>query len=139
MILLSQIRLLILRKKYNGYQDNKNQEEYIKWCNLWLGEMVRITKQSGSIFVHNIPKWLTFYAQELNQIANLSIGLHGKLQQHPWVKAFSPRTMGFYTMKKKQKPANIMKFVTLIKDVVNVDTCFRTMGARNYNCIHLDL
>lgn len=31
--------------------------------------MVRITKPSGSIFVHNIPKWLTHYSCYLNEIA----------------------------------------------------------------------
>ena len=32
--------------------------------------MVRITKPSGSIFIHNIPKWLTYYCQILNQKAH---------------------------------------------------------------------
>lgn len=58
-----------LKKEYNHYEDKKNIEEYLSWCELWLGEMVRITKDTGSIFVHNIPKWLTYYAEYLNKIA----------------------------------------------------------------------
>ena len=59
-----------LRKKYNSYQDRLNIQDYLEWCKLWIYEMVRITKPTGSIFVHNIPKWLTFYATYLNQIAD---------------------------------------------------------------------
>lgn len=59
-----------LKKKYNSYRDNLKVEDYISWCNQWLSEMVRIVKPTGSIFVHNIPRWLTFYAAHLNTIAD---------------------------------------------------------------------
>lgn len=58
-----------LNKKYNSYQDTKELSAYLDWCQLWLQEMVRITKPTGSIFVHNIPKWLTYYSSILNDIA----------------------------------------------------------------------
>jgi site-specific DNA-methyltransferase (adenine-specific) len=58
-----------LGKKYTSYNDKKKTEEYLEWCNLWLSEMVRITKPTGSIFVHNIPKWLIPFASHLNEIA----------------------------------------------------------------------
>jgi len=58
-----------LGKKYNHYKDKKELDEYVDWCKLWLKEMVRITKPTGSIFVHNIPRWLTYYAAYLNEIA----------------------------------------------------------------------
>ncbi|NLA23199.1 MAG: site-specific DNA-methyltransferase [Candidatus Marinimicrobia bacterium] len=58
-----------LGKKYNGYRDNKEVQAYLDWCKRWIFEMVRITKPAGSIFVHNIPKWLTYYASFLNEIA----------------------------------------------------------------------
>lgn len=58
-----------LNKKYNGYKDNKKDETYLSWCKYWISEMVRITKPTGSIFVHNIPKWLTYYAAFLNEMA----------------------------------------------------------------------
>lgn len=58
-----------LRKKYNHYEDTKEVRDYLGWCNKWLYQMVRMTKPTGSIFVHNIPKWLTYYAAYLNEIA----------------------------------------------------------------------
>lgn len=57
-----------LKKKYNGYKDNQKDDDYLLWCRKWLSEMVRITKPTGSIFVHNIPKWLTHFATTLNEI-----------------------------------------------------------------------
>ncbi|MDI6787825.1 MAG: DNA methyltransferase [Planctomycetota bacterium] len=58
-----------LKKLYNNYNDKKGAEEYLVWCKDWLTEMVRITKPTGSIFVHNIPKWLTYFAGYLNEMA----------------------------------------------------------------------
>ena len=50
-----------LIKIYNSYKDNKGEQEYLDWSKKWILEMVRITKPSGSIFIHNIPKWLMEY------------------------------------------------------------------------------
>jgi len=58
-----------LKKKYNSYYDKHEVEEYLSWCKEWLAEMVRITKPTGSIFVHNIPKWLIYLGLYLNEIA----------------------------------------------------------------------
>lgn len=58
-----------LKKKYNSYYDKHGVEEYLSWCKEWLNEMVRITKPTGSIFVHNIPKWLIYFGSYLNEIA----------------------------------------------------------------------
>jgi site-specific DNA-methyltransferase (adenine-specific) len=58
-----------LKKSYEQYEDDKERRDYLAWCRQWLSEMVRITKPTGSIFVHNIPKWLTYYSSYLNEIA----------------------------------------------------------------------
>lgn len=58
-----------LNKSYEYYKDDKEVNEYQAWCKEWLRQMVRITKPTGSIFVHNIPKWLTYFASYLNEIA----------------------------------------------------------------------
>lgn len=58
-----------LKKKYNSYYDKQEVDEYLSWCKEWLTEMVRITKPTGSIFVHNIPKWLLYFGSYLNEIA----------------------------------------------------------------------
>jgi len=58
-----------LKKKYTSYYDRHEAEVYLSWCKEWLGEMVRITKPTGSIFVHNIPKWLIYFGSYLNEVA----------------------------------------------------------------------
>lgn len=58
-----------LKKSYEFYADDKEISEYLNWCKKWLHRMVEITKPSGSIFVHNIPKWLTYFASYLNEKA----------------------------------------------------------------------
>lgn len=58
-----------LDKKYGVHDDNMSDEAYIEWCDLWLREMVRVTKPTGSIIVHNIPRWLTHFSQTLNEVA----------------------------------------------------------------------
>lgn len=58
-----------LKKKYNSYYDEHEVGEYLSWCRGWLKEMVRITKPTGSIFVHNIPKWLVYFGLYLNESA----------------------------------------------------------------------
>lgn len=56
-----------LKKRYGHYADDKEVLEYLEWCRKWLHEMVRITKPTGSIFVINIPRLLTYLASYLNE------------------------------------------------------------------------
>ena len=58
-----------LDKRYNAYKDERPDDEYLGWCRQWLSELVRVTKPTGSIFIHNIPRWLTYYAAILNEMA----------------------------------------------------------------------
>jgi len=50
-----------LGKSYNSYKDHIEENEYLEWSKKWILEMIRITKPIGSIFIHNIPKWLIEY------------------------------------------------------------------------------
>ena len=59
-----------LGKRYRSYKDRKPDDDYLEWCSEWLKEMVRVTKPTGSILVHNIPKWLTYYTTILNDAAH---------------------------------------------------------------------
>ena len=83
-----------LRKKYNSYKDRLNIQDYLEWCKLWIYEMVRITKPTGSIFVHNIPKWLTFYATYLNQIADFKHWIAWDAPTAPMGKSLQPSHYG---------------------------------------------
>lgn len=71
----------------------------MKWCSLWISEMVRVTKPTGSIFVHNIPKWLTYYAIYLNNIANFKHWIAWDAPSSPMGKSLQPSHYGilFYT------------------------------------------
>ncbi len=88
-----------LNKKYGSYKDKKAAEDYIKWCEQWLTEMVRITKPTGSILVHNIPKWLIYYANHLNKIAVFKHWIAWDSMSTPLGKTLLPAHYGilFYT------------------------------------------
>jgi site-specific DNA-methyltransferase (adenine-specific) len=58
-----------LNKKYSNYKDDRDIIDYLEWCYQWLDEMVRVVKPTGSILVHNVPRWLTYYAAHLNKTA----------------------------------------------------------------------
>lgn len=57
-----------LAKTYDeGIDDNLSTSKYLSWCYEWLSECIRILKPGGSLFVYNIPKWSTYYAEYLNK------------------------------------------------------------------------
>jgi site-specific DNA-methyltransferase (adenine-specific) len=56
-----------LGKRYLGSKDNLEEERYLQWCYLWLEEIVRVLKPDGSLFIHNIPKWLVPISSWLRQ------------------------------------------------------------------------
>ncbi|MGI9462261.1 MAG: DNA-methyltransferase [Alphaproteobacteria bacterium] len=93
-----------LNKKYHHYKDSLEFEQYLDWCDKWIKEMIRITKPSGSIFVHNIPKWLSFYTTILNKHAFFKHWIAWNAATAPMGKSLQPAHYGilFYT-KEKQK------------------------------------
>lgn len=92
-----------LQKKYTSYKDNLAFQEYLDWCELWIAEMVRVTKPTGSIFLHNIPKWLTFYATYLNKFAHFKHWIAWDAPTAPMGKSLQPAHYGilFYTKEAK--------------------------------------
>ncbi len=93
-----------LKKKYNSYEDTLEFKDYLKWCEVWIKEMVRVTKPTGSIFLHNIPKWLTYYATYLNKFAQFKHWIAWDTPTSPMGKSLQPSHYGilFYTKEKKQ-------------------------------------
>lgn len=94
-----------LKKKYNYYEDSKEKQDYLEWCNQWMLEMVRITKSNGSIFVHNIPRWLTYYTEYLNKIAFFRHWIVWDSGGAPMGKTLLPNHYGilYYTKSKSYK------------------------------------
>jgi len=93
-----------LKKKYNSTNDSLALQEYLDWCEQWINEMVRVTKPTGSIFVHNIPKWLTFYTTILNQVATFKHWISWDAPTSPMGKSLQPAHYGilFYAKETKQ-------------------------------------
>jgi site-specific DNA-methyltransferase (adenine-specific) len=93
-----------LKKKYGSYKDKLKLQEYIEWCEKWIKEMVRVTKPTGSIFIHNIPKWLTYYSTILNEHANFKHWISWDAPTAPMGKSLQPSHYGilFYVKDLKQ-------------------------------------
>ena len=92
-----------LKKKYGTYKDEKETVDYLNWCKQWILEMVRITKPSGSIFLHNIPKWLTYYAGFLNEVADFRHWIAWDAPTAPMGKTLQPSHYGILFYAKDQK------------------------------------
>ena len=92
-----------LKKKYNTTNDSLHIKEYLEWCNLWINEMVRVTKPSGSIFLHNIPKWLTYYTSFLNEIAHFKHWIVWDAPTSPMGKSLQPSHYGILYYAKDTK------------------------------------
>lgn len=101
-----------LKKKYNSYRDTKEFQNYLEWCRMWISEMVRVTKPTGSIFVHNIPKWLTYYATYLNEIADFKHWISWDAPTAPMGKSLQPSHYGilFYAKDGKQNKYNEIRY-----------------------------
>lgn len=83
-----------LKKSYTNYKDSKELNEYNRWCKEWINEMVRITAPTGSIFVHNIPKWLTYHVAHLNKRAKFRHWISWNAMGAPLGKTLLPNHYG---------------------------------------------
>ena len=96
-----------LKKKYTSYNDSLEFQEYLKWSEQWISEMVRVTKPTGSIFIHNIPKWLTYYTTFLNKYAYFKHWISWDAPTAPMGKSLQPAHYGILFYGKKQKGTKI--------------------------------
>jgi len=96
-----------LKKKYASYNDNLEFQEYLNWCEQWIFEMVRVTKPTGSIFLHNIPKWLTYYAIFLNKYASFKHWIAWDAPTAPMGKSLQPTHYGILFYGKKERGTKI--------------------------------
>jgi site-specific DNA-methyltransferase (adenine-specific) len=92
-----------LDKKYSSYHDERSVEDYIAWCERWLLELVRVTKPTGSILVHNIPRWLTYYAGILNHHAHFRHWIAWDAMSAPLGKTLLPAHYGILFYSKQPK------------------------------------
>lgn len=92
-----------LDKKYASYEDRRSLDEYLVWCEKWLVELVRITKPTGSILVHNIPRWLTYFAAILNDHAHFRHWIAWDAMSTPLGKTLLPAHYGILFYSKQPK------------------------------------
>lgn len=83
-----------LKKKYQTYKDSLELKMYLDWCDVWIREMARVTKPGGSIFIHNIPKWLTYYTKTLNEISHFRHWISWDAPTAPMGKSLQPGHYG---------------------------------------------
>ncbi|MEA1972342.1 MAG: DNA methyltransferase [Candidatus Cloacimonadota bacterium] len=101
-----------LKKNYKNYKDRLEFQEYLDWCEIWISEMVRVTKPTGSIFLHNIPKWLTYYSTFLNEKAFFKHWISWDAPTSPMGKSLQPSNYGilFYTKSEKETKINELRY-----------------------------
>jgi site-specific DNA-methyltransferase (adenine-specific) len=47
-----------LGKEYtSNIDDSRDEDDYLRWCEEWLLEMVRLLQPGGALFLWNLPKW----------------------------------------------------------------------------------
>jgi len=57
-----------LKKLYpSRIDDDLREAQYVSWCQDWLGELIRVLKPGGSLFVWNLPKWNSILAKFLDE------------------------------------------------------------------------
>lgn len=101
-----------LNKKYNSHIDKLVETEYLDWCKLWIDECLRVLKDSGFIFLHNIPKWLTFYANFLNYKAVFRHWISWDAMTAPMGKTLQPAHYGilFYSKTNDRSKFNEIRY-----------------------------
>lgn len=62
-----------LKKDYGSQgSDNIPDSDYLKWCEAWLAEGVRVLTAGGALFTYNLPKWLMPQGTFLSSIPGMT-------------------------------------------------------------------
>ena len=93
-----------LNKKYKSSKDNLSHEDYMSWSEEWIAHCVRILKPHGSIFVHNIPKWLLLTSPILEKHAFFKHWISWDAPTAPMGKSLQPGHYGVLYYAKQAKP-----------------------------------
>jgi len=119
-----------LDKKYATYKDQRGLNEYLEWCERWLVELVRVTKPTGSILVHNIPKWLTYYAAILNKHAYFRHWIAWDAMSTPLGKTLLPAHYGILFYSKQDKGTKFYEIRAPHKKCRECDAYIKDYGGK---------
>jgi site-specific DNA-methyltransferase (adenine-specific) len=98
-----------LGKEYSIYQDRKKPEEYLAWCEEWVGEVRRVLRPDGSFFLNlgnssGNPLFAFEVAATVKQRFELQNTIH-------WVKSISIETETGTDSSGHFKPINSARFL----------------------------
>lgn len=80
-----------LGKEYNTYDDNKDADKYLDWCELWAGQIARVLKPDGSLFLNlgTTSATLLFPFQVMTRLTDQKkVGFQPQNTIH-WIKSIS--------------------------------------------------
>jgi len=122
-----------LSKKYDVYKDNLTPTDYINWCQKWLNESIRVLKPNGSLFIHNIPKWLIPIGNILHNIAYFKNWISWDALSSPVTNMLQPNHYGFLYYTKQQE----YKYIDIrIKHKRDLNGCLIKDYGGKINSIH---
>jgi site-specific DNA-methyltransferase (adenine-specific) len=119
-----------LDKKYASYRDQRSLDSYLEWCERWLVELVRVTKPTGSILVHNIPRWLTYYASILNRHAHFRHWIAWDAMSTPLGKTLLPAHYGILFYSKEAKGTKFYEIRAPHKKCRECDAYLKDYGGK---------
>lgn len=119
-----------LDKNYGTHNDQMPLEEYLEWCEKWLLELVRVTKPTGSILVHNIPKWLTYYATILNKHTHFRHWIAWDAMSNPRGKTLLPAHYGILFYSKEPKGTKFYEIRAPHKKCRKCDAYLKDYGGK---------
>lgn len=125
-----------LEKGYTSYKDNLSEDDYINWCWDWIREMVRVTR--GSIFLHNIPKWLLTFSRRLDVLgAHFRHWISWDAATAPMGHSLQPAHYGilYYTKGPEQKVHELRTPHKRCRDKVRCNLLLKDYGGKK-NLIH---
>jgi site-specific DNA-methyltransferase (adenine-specific) len=119
-----------LDKKYTSYRDQRSLDSYLEWCEQWLVQLVRVTKPTGSILVHNIPRWLTYYAAILNKHAHFRHWIAWDAMSAPLGKTLLPAHYGILFYSKEPKGTKFYEIRAPHKKCRECDAFLKDYGGK---------
>jgi len=116
-----------IKKKYSGYNDSKDIEDYFKWCDSWLFELARVLKPNRTLAILNIPLWAIRHFEYLDTILDFQNWLVWDGLSFPVRKIMPAHYSILCFSKGKPRVIPAYQVVGGIKEIINVSPYFRSL------------